>query len=391
MTKALESIEQALIALRKGKPVILIDDESRENEGDFVVAAEKATPETINLLTQEGRGLLCLAIDSKRAETLGLPMMATANSSPFNTAYTISIDAKEGITTGSSVQDRARTVQVAIDPEKKGSDLITPGHVFPIKARPGGVLERAGHTEGAVDLARLAGLNPSAVLCEILNESGSMAKREDLIKLKAKLNIPLITIKDLIHYRLYYERIVQPVNKGPFVSQLGSFTLHTFASGITGKQFSALVKGRLKNEALVRIHEGCTPSEAFAYMGCDCARKLEFSLSSIEESGMGILMYFQDDSRSMRHFQEKKGSALFGEKPALEDELSGSYVANASQILKSLDIFAVRLITNDQRKCEQLTSFGIQVVERVPIPFSLGSRVGNALFMRNHPLEALRL
>ncbi|CRX38475.1 3,4-dihydroxy-2-butanone-4-phosphate synthase [Estrella lausannensis] len=385
MTKSLETVEHALIALRKGKPIILVDDESRENESDFVLAAERATPETINLLASCGRGLICLALESKRVESLGLPMMAETNRSPFNTAYTISIDAKEGISTGSSVQDRARTIQVAIDPAKKGSDLITPGHVFPVKAKPGGVLERPGHTEGAVDLARLAGLNPSAVLCEILSDDGSMARGEDLKKLQARLNIPLLTIKDLIHYRLYYEKIVQPISKIPFVSQYGSFTLHTFVNSITGKRFSALIKGKVRNESLVRLHEGCMPSESFGFMGCDCASKLEFSLNSIEESGSGIFMHFHDDSQLMRHFEKKIASDHTG---ALSEDAC-RYTADAAQILKSLDIFAIRLITNDPKKCEKLSSFGIQVVERVPIPDSLNSKVSHALFGRNHPLEAL--
>lgn len=387
MTKSLETVEHALIALRKGKPVILVDDESRENEGDFVLAAEKATPDTINLLASLGRGLICLALESKRVESLGLPMMAETNRSAFNTAYTISIDAKEGISTGSSVQDRSRTIQVAIDPAKKGSDLITPGHVFPLKARPGGVLERPGHTEGAVDLARLAGLNPSAVVCEILSEDGSMARAEDLKKLQSKLNIPLLTIKDLIHYRLYYEKIVQLISKNPFVSQHGSFTLHTFVNSITGKKFSALIKGKVRNESMVRIHEGCMPSESFGFMGCDCSSKLEFALNSMEECGSGIFMHFHDDSRWMRHF-EKKISPAPSQTGAMQED-TYRYIADAVQILKSLDIFAVRLITNDPKKCEKLSSFGIQVVERVPIPYSLNSKVSHALFGRNHPLEAI--
>lgn len=364
MTKSLDIIENALLALRKGKPVILVDDEFEK--GELVLAAEKAGAESLNLITTYGRGLICLAMEPSRFEALGLPLMTNTNKPRFGRAYTLSIDAREGMSTGSSVQDRARTIQTAIDPAKKGHDLITPGHVFLLKSRWGGVLERPGHTEGAVDLARLSGSNPSAVVTEILKEDGSLAKREDLEKLKTKLNIPLVSIKDLIHYRLYYEKTVQNISKSTFISQHGSFMMHTFENAITKKKHTALIKGKPKNECLVRIHEGCQASESFAFMGCACTSKLSYSLLSMEECGSGILMYFKDEKMDLRHCERKRD--------LLQNHLGPDYhIADAAQILKSLDIMAVRLMTNDLKKVEELMNYGIQVVEMVPIPLSLSS------------------
>lgn len=365
MTKSLEIIENALLALRKGKLVILTDDESNGISGHFVLAAAKTTLESLNLITTHGRGFNYLAMEASHIEALGLPLMTAANIS-----YTISIDAKEGIGSGSSVQDRVRTIQVAIESGSNGSGLRTPGHVFPVKAKQGGVLKHPGYAEGAVDLARLSGLNPSSVISEILKEDGSMARLEDLEKLKTKLNIPMVSIQDLIHYRLYYEKTVHTLSTEAFISQLGSFVMHTFENSITKKRQTALVKGKPKNECLVRLHEGCQASESFAFTGCDCTSKLAFSLSAIEESGNGMLMYFKDEKMDMRHCVENSSDAI---------QKTSFHIADAAQILKSLDIVAIRLMTNDLKKVEELSKYGIQVVERVPIPFSMNTRILKSL------------
>jgi len=347
MTKSLEAIENALLALRRGKPVILIN----EDGGNLILAAEKVTPENLNLLATYGRGHVCLALDSSRIDHLGLPLMG-------GNAY-MPIDAKAGISNGSSVHDRVKTIQTAIDPEKMGSDLTTPGHVFPVRAAPGGVLEKQSHVEGAVDLARLSGLNPSAIVSEILREDGTLAKKVDLDKLKSRLNAIVCTVDDLIHYRLYYEKNVHSVAERPFFSQHGAFVMHNYENAITKKKLTAFIKGKPRNECLVRIHEGCQASESFAFMGCDCQKKLNFTMSSMEEEGQGILMYFKDEFSDMRHSED-----------AVIERALGFPVADVAQILKSLDIYAIRLVTNDLKKVEEFSRYGIQVKERISIPLS---------------------
>ena len=369
-------VEQAVAAIRDGKIVIVVDDEDRENEGDLTMAAEKVTPEAINFMAKEGRGLICLPMTGERLDALDLPLMVRNNSASFGTAFTVSIEAKGRTTTGISAADRAATILAAVDPATKPEDLARPGHMFPLRARDGGVLVRAGQTEAAVDLSRMAGLNPAGVICEIMNPDGSMARVPELTKFARKHGLLMITIADLIRYRTRVESLVRRAATAQLPTELGTFTIHAYESQIDGVEHVALVCGEIGDgvDVMVRVHSKCLTGDVFHSRRCDCGTQLDAAMSRISAEGRGVLLYLNQEGRGIGlankirayELQEQgldtvEANEKLGFKPDQRDYGIGA------QILRDLKVRTMRLLTNNPRKFVGLEGYGLAVSETLPL------------------------
>lgn len=370
------SIEEAIEQFRQGRMVIICDDEDRENEGDLAIAAEKVTPVAINFMAKHGRGLICLAMTEERCRTLELPLMVESNTSPFGTAFTISIEARGKITTGISAADRAATILTAIDPATRPEDLLRPGHVFPLRARKGGVLKRAGQTEASVDLAALAGLTPAGVICEIMNDDGTMARVPDLTEVARQHGLLMITVSDLISYRLRHETLVRRVASPQLPTVYGDFRIHAYRSDVTEEEHVVLAMGDINPDdpVLVRVHSQCLTGDIFGSSRCDCGVQLEQALQKIASEGQGVLLYL---------LQEGRGIGLLNKLRAYELQEQGHDTVEANerlgfrpdqrdygvgaQILRDLGVRKMRLMTNNPSKYIALDGYGLEIVERVPL------------------------
>src|SRR6266511_3387259 len=370
------SIEDAIEDIRRGRMVVVCDDENRENEGDLTLAAQFATPENINFMAKHGRGLICLALTDERCNELGLNLMAAKNEAPFQTAFTVSVEAREGVTTGISAADRARTVQVAIDPHSRPEDLVQPGHVFPLKAKDGGVLERTGQTEAAVDLARLAGLSPAGVICEVMNEDGTMARVPDLARYCQKHGLRMVTVADLIEYRRRRDKLVERVIETRLPTVFGEFDVIGYRSLVDEKHHVAMVKGQINGEedVLVRVHSECLTGDVFHSLRCDCGQQLEDALLRIEQEGRGVLLYLAQEGRGIGLLNKLRAYRLqeegrdtveanleLGLPPDLRDYGIGA------QILVDLGLSSIRLLTNNPKKIVGLEGYGLTVTDQIPI------------------------
>jgi 3,4-dihydroxy 2-butanone 4-phosphate synthase/GTP cyclohydrolase II len=370
------TIPEAMEELKAGRMIILVDDEDRENEGDLVIAAEKATPEAVNFMARHGCGLICLAMTAQRLDELKIPPMTAENTSPFQTAFHVSIEAASGVTTGISAYDRARTIQVAIAPKSRPDDLVRPGHVFPLRARPGGVLVRAGQTEGSVDLARMAGMYPAAVICEVMKEDGTMARVPDLEPFGAKHGIKICTVQELIEYRRRHERLVRRVAETPLATDYGSFNLIVYENDVDEYHHMALVKGDVahSDDALVRVHTECVTGDTFHSRRCDCGSQLHEAMRMIDEEGCGVIVYMRQEGRGIglvnkiRAYElQDKGFDTVEANVHLGFEPDQREYGIGAQILYDLGIRRMRLITNNPLKRAGLEGYGLEVTGRVPI------------------------
>ena len=370
------TIEEAIEDIRLGKFVVVVDAPDRENEGDLTIAAEHITPAAINFMATHARGLICLCLTEERCDELGLRPMTYNNQTPFETAFTVAIEAREGVTTGISAADRAHTIQVAIDPSKGPDDLVQPGHIFPLRARPGGVLQRTGQTEASVDLARLAGLNPAGVVCEIANEDGSMARVPDLVPYCERHGLKMITVSDLIEYRRRHEKLVERMTSVRLPTAYGEFTAVAFRETLTGKHHVALVKGEVegRENVLVRVHSECLTGDVFHSLRCDCGEQLEQALARIGDEERGVLLYMAQEGRGIGLLNKLKAYELQENGlDTVEANLELGFPADGreygigSQVLHDLGLTTIRILTNNPKKITGIEAFGLKVVEQVPI------------------------
>lgn len=371
-----DSIESALEDIRNGKVIIVVDDEDRENEGDFVMAAELVTPAAVNLMATHGRGLICVPVTRDRAYDLKLDRMVEHNTDAMETAFTVSVDVREGTSTGISASDRANTIKALIDPKSRADDFRRPGHIFPLIGVQGGVLRRAGHTEAAIDLARLSGLQPAGVICEIMNEDGSMARLPDLVHVAKRFDMKLITIKDLIAYRMQKESLVKEAVNVKLPTMYGDFQIHAFEEILTGGNHLALVKGTWEPEepVLVRVHSLCVTGDIFGSKRCDCGEQLHAALLQVEREGKGVVLYMNQEGRGIGLINKLKAYKLQEQgMDTIEANVALGFKADlrdygvGAQILRSLGITKMRLMTNNPAKRVGLQGYGLEMVERVPI------------------------
>jgi len=405
------TIEEALEDMRAGRMVVVCDDEDRENEGDLTLAAQFATPQNINFMAREARGLICLALTPERCDELGLDLMAAKNESAFETAFTVSVEAREGVTTGISAHDRAHTIQVAIDPRTEPHDLVQPGHVFPLKARSGGVLERTGQTEAGVDLARLAGLIPAAVICEVMRDDGQMARIKDLIPYCQRHGLKMITVAELVKYRRRTEKLVERVAEAYLPTEFGEFDVVGYRSLIDGKHHVALVKGdvaaatRAGDAVMVRVHSECLTGDVFHSMRCDCGEQLADALGRIESEGLGVLLYLAQEGRGIGLLNKLRAYKLQeGGLDTVDANLELGLPADlrdygiGAQILVDLGLRRIRILTNNPKKIVGMEGYGLEVADQIPIEQVPGEhnrdylrtkrdRLGHTLHHQGLPLD----